>query len=143
MSLNSSCQPDGVILLAPMDVHLSEDNIVQPDLIFIANDNLSIIVNEKIVGTPNLLVEILSPSTGSRDKVRKKELYARFSVSEYWIIDPVHSIVDQFLLANEGGYTLAASYDETDTLTSKKYPCMSVKLGELFGAIARFKSAEN
>ncbi|MDF2668969.1 MAG: hypothetical protein K0R67_1275 [Paenibacillus sp.] len=144
MSLNTSCHADGVILLAPMDVHLSKDNIVQPDLIFIASDNLSIMKNEKIMGPPSLLVEILSPSTGSRDKVLKKKLYSRFGISEYWIIDPVHSAVDQFVLAGEGdGYALAASYDETDTLTSMRYPCMSVSLSELFGVLVRFKSLED
>lgn len=104
--LHSSCHLSGVILLAPMDVHLSVDNIVQPDLIYISNDNLSIMKNEKIMGSPDLLVEILSPSTGSRDKVRKKELYSRFGISEYWIVDPVHSAVDQFVLAEGGGYVL-------------------------------------
>lgn len=141
--LKLSCSANGVILIAPMDVHLSEDNIVQPDLIYITNDNMNIIRNEKIMGAPDLLVEILSPNTGSRDKVKKKELYARYSIPEYWIVDPVHRTVDQFLLT-EGRteYTLAATYDDQGLLLSDRFPCIAVKLDELFGELARFKQSD-
>jgi Uma2 family endonuclease len=143
MILQTSCHSSGVILLAPMDVHLSVDNIVQPDLIYISNDNLSIMKNEKVMGAPDLLVEILSPSTGARDKVRKKELYARFGVQEYWIVDPVHSAVDQFVLIESGNrYALTASYDTTDQLVSNRFPCLAVKLDELFDSIARFRTED-
>lgn len=141
--IQSTCHSSGVIIFAPMDVHLSEDNIVQPDLIYISNDNLSIMKNEKVMGAPDLLVEILSPSTGARDKVRKKELYARFGVQEYWIVDPVHAAVDQFVLVEAGsGYALSASYDTTDTIVSNKFPCLAVKMDELFDSIAKFRTEE-
>ncbi|WP_164821773.1 Uma2 family endonuclease [Paenibacillus koleovorans] len=134
--LVNSCRHDGVILLAPMDVHFSEDNIVQPDLIYIDRGNLSILVDEKVMGVPDLLVEILSPSTAPRDKVKKKELYARYGVGEYWILDPVHQTIDQLVL-DGGGYRLAGSYAETDCIASAKFPCVTVQTDELFAPFDR------
>src|SRR5690348_5516421 len=72
LALHHDCHPNGVILIAPMDVYLNEDNIIQPDIIYILNENTQIIKKKRIEGVPDLLVEVLSPSTASRDKIRKK-----------------------------------------------------------------------
>ncbi|MDF2668006.1 MAG: hypothetical protein K0R67_312 [Paenibacillus sp.] len=139
--LNQTCQMDGIVVVAPMDVHLDEENVVQPDVIFISNENSSIIVNQRIHGAPNLLVEILSKSSGTHDKIRKKELYAKFAVPEYWIVDPLHHLIDQFLLVNKE-YHLHRTYGEADTLTTDTIPCISIDLARLFGAIARFQTLD-
>jgi Uma2 family endonuclease len=71
-----------------IDVYLDEDsNIVLPDITFVNKDNHSII-QDHIHGTPDLLVEVLSPSNPNHDLVKKKDLYERFGVKEYWIVDP-------------------------------------------------------
>jgi Uma2 family endonuclease len=77
----------GKCLYAPMDVYLDNRNVVQPDILFIANENLSIIKDGKIKGAPDLIIEILS---GNRkyDTKTKKELYEAFGVKEYFIVDP-------------------------------------------------------
>lgn len=137
-AIHTTCSPSGIIIVAPMDVHLDSDNIVQPDLIFILNENLHIIQDGWVKGVPDLLVEILSPSTGSRDKVRKKALYERFGVKEYWIVDPGYFTVDQLVLA-DGKYQLAATYGEEDTLTSPYFACMSINLIMIFQEAARFR----
>ncbi|WP_080840706.1 Uma2 family endonuclease [Cohnella massiliensis] len=139
--LNATCQPDGIIVFAPMDVHFDENNVVQPDLIFIRYDNSGIIVNERIVGAPDLLAEILSPGTASRDRIVKKALYERFGVKEYWVADPVHAIVDRFVL-NDGKLVLAETYGEGDTITSDLLPCVSIGMDELFAPLARFRADE-
>ena len=118
-----------------MDVHLDEGNIFQPDLIFISNENRHII-KERIEGAPDLVAEILSPSTSSNDKIHKKAQYERFGVKEYWIVDPVHLIIDQFVLVNHK-YQLHATYDELNTLTSARFTCISVDLNLLFKDIKR------
>ncbi|WP_051556496.1 Uma2 family endonuclease [Alkalihalobacterium bogoriense] len=69
-SLSLNCPSEGIVIVAPMDVHLDENNTVQPDLIFIRNENFHIIKNERIEGTADLLVEILSPSSGSHDRIK-------------------------------------------------------------------------
>nr|NIR48553.1 Uma2 family endonuclease [candidate division KSB1 bacterium]NIR69031.1 Uma2 family endonuclease [candidate division KSB1 bacterium]NIS24097.1 Uma2 family endonuclease [candidate division KSB1 bacterium]NIT71016.1 Uma2 family endonuclease [candidate division KSB1 bacterium]NIU24716.1 Uma2 family endonuclease [candidate division KSB1 bacterium] len=78
----------GKIFDAPIDVVLSEENIHQPDILFIANENSQIITDKNISGAPDLIIEILSPSTAYYDLVEKKDNYEKFGVKEYWIVDP-------------------------------------------------------
>lgn len=130
-----TCHLAGEIIVAPMDVHLDEGNVFQPDLIFISNENRHII-KERIEGVPDLVVEILSPSTSSNDKIHKKAQYERFGVKEYWIVDPVHLIIDQFVLVNHK-YQLHATYDELGAVTSELFSCISVDLNVLFKDIKR------
>jgi Uma2 family endonuclease len=78
----------GEVLAAPFDVQLDEINIVEPDLVAYRADRSEIITDKRIVGSPDLCIEILSPSNRSQDVVKKRVLYARFDVPEYWIVDP-------------------------------------------------------
>jgi Uma2 family endonuclease len=78
----------GLVLEAPMDIVLSRTNVVQPDIMFIAKARLHIVTPENIRGAPDLLVEILSPSTADVDRDVKRKLYARFGVKEYWLVNP-------------------------------------------------------
>lgn len=135
--LYSTCHTTGTIIVAPMDVHLDQDNIVQPDLIYVSNENHSIL-RTRIEGVPDLLVEILSPSTGTHDKVRKKALYERFGVHEYWIVDSHHRTLDQFVL-HEGKYVLEQTYGSADILLSSRFPCISVQLGKLFHILGKLE----
>lgn len=103
----------GEILISPCDVFLDETaNVVQPDLIFIAADNSSLVQNDAIHGVPDMLLEILSPGNSRHDLVRKKELYERFGVKEYWIINPDTREVTGFLLK-------AGKYGDALQLTAK------------------------
>ena len=78
----------GEVFVALYDVYLDEhSNAVQPDLIFVSKEKAHI-VQEHIHGVPDLLVELLSPGNKSHDTVRKKNLYEKFGVQEYWIVDP-------------------------------------------------------
>ena len=80
----------GEVFYAPLDVVLDAANTVQPDLVFVARANAGIIQRRAIFGVPDLLVELVSPSTVRRDRYDKKSLYARFGVKEYWIGDPAN-----------------------------------------------------
>lgn len=128
----TTCRERGVIILAPMDVHFDDgDNIAQPDLIFIANENRGIIRDGYVFGAPDLVVEVLSESTGRRDKTVKKDTYERFAVSEYWIVDPIYRTVDQLLLV-DGKYRLVATLSEEDVLKSPQFECIHIELGHIF-----------
>jgi Uma2 family endonuclease len=131
LAFNDSCSREGEILLAPLDVHFDENNIVQPDVIYIANENLGIIQGGYVFGVPNLLVEILSDSTGRRDKTIKKALYERYGVQEYWLVDPIYRTLDQFVLL-EGEYRLSAILTEDDRLISPTIPCLTIDLHSIF-----------
>ncbi|XEC93904.1 Uma2 family endonuclease [Paenibacillus tarimensis] len=136
--LNISCHPDGIVVVAPMDVHLDKTNVVQPDIMFIANDNLGIIRGKEIHGAPDLLIEILSPSTGARDKTIKKNLYESFGVKEYWIVDPIIKTVDQFML-KEQKLQFIGTYAGEDSLTSDVFTCISIDLQSVFAELKRFE----
>ncbi|MFB9275957.1 Uma2 family endonuclease [Cohnella cellulosilytica] len=131
LAFHSACSQEGEILLAPMDVHFDENNIVQPDVIYIASERLDMIHDGFVFGVPDLLVEILSESTGRHDKKVKKALYEQFGVKEYWLADPIYRTVDQFVL-QEGRYELAATLSEGDTLTSPTVPCLAIDLSAIF-----------
>lgn len=129
-AIHTTCSAHGTIVVAPMDVYFDDNNIVQPDLIYVSDEN-SHILKTRIEGVPDLLVEILSPSSGNHDKIRKKELYERFGVQEYWIVDIHHRLIDQFLLMN-GKYVLDRSYGTPDALLSAKFPCITIELDKVF-----------
>jgi Uma2 family endonuclease len=131
LAFHSACSAEGEILLAPMDVHFDADNVVQPDVIYIARENLSIIRDGFVFGVPDLLVEILSESTGRRDKTIKKSLYERFGVKEYWLADPIYRLVEQFVLI-DGRYELTATLTEQDQLHSSTIPCLIIGLTAVF-----------
>ncbi|GAA0404162.1 Uma2 family endonuclease [Paenibacillus motobuensis] len=136
-SINKTCHTEGLILFAPLDVHLNEANILQPDIIFIRNENLHIIKDGYIKGAPDLLIEILSPSSGAMDKIKKKSVYERFGVQEYWIVDPHYATVDQFMLV-DGKYQLAATYDSLGRIESPQLACLSIELSRMFEVANRF-----
>ncbi|MDP9472767.1 MAG: Uma2 family endonuclease [Chloroflexota bacterium] len=93
----------GLVLMAPVDVKLSEYNVVVPDILFVARDRLDIVGPKAIAGAPDLVVEILSPSTARQDRIRKLALYASYGVREYWLIDPDAKAL-QVLTLVEGRY---------------------------------------
>ena len=82
-------QQSGRIYVAPLDVRLSFYDVVQPDLLVVLDDRKEIVQEHGIVGPPNLVVEILSPSSKTTDRVDKAALYASSGVQEYWIVDPM------------------------------------------------------
>ncbi len=77
---------------------------VQPDLLFVSNERRAIIGEKQVLGAPDLVVEILSPSTAHRDRGIKLDLYARHGVAQYWIVDPVEDVVDVWRFGDEPGH---------------------------------------
>jgi Uma2 family endonuclease len=94
----------GLALLAPMDVVLADDTVAQPDLLYIAKDWRSIVQN-RIEGPPDLIIEILSPATERRDRLEKLDLYARYRVAEYWMVDPKMQLFE-FLVNQQGRFVI-------------------------------------
>lgn len=90
----------GEIRILPYDVYFNRKNIYQPDIIFIATENVKNIADNGLHGTPDLVVEVLSPKTAKYDLEDKKDVYERYGVKEYWTVDPVSKQVSFFKLAN-------------------------------------------
>lgn len=91
----------GVTRVAPYDVHFDEENVYQPDIIFIANAHLDHIHNDGLHYAPDLVIEILSPSNARYDQIEKKEIYERYGVKEYWLIDPNTKQVNGYQLLDD------------------------------------------
>ena len=121
----------GRVFHAPYDVLLSDTDVVQPDLLFISKEREHIRTSANIQGAPDFIVEILSPSSAQRDWGRKRELYSRHQVKEYWIVDPANRIVYVMLLRDRV-LDLDATYGKGDTVTSSTLEGFSVDVDELF-----------
>lgn len=92
----------GSVYDAPVDVQFAETDVVQPDLVVVMRENRSIIIPSRIRGVPDLIVEILSPSTASYDRTLKLSLYERFGVPEFWIVDVDERTVRRYCLGELG-----------------------------------------
>lgn len=121
----------GEVYSAPFDVVLSDLDVVQPDLLFVSRERLHIITAANVRGAPDLVVEIRSPSTGNRDWTIKRDLYARYGVKEYWVVDPVGRQVWVMALGNEG-FDEIGSYGAGDVLTSPTLEGLSIDLNVIF-----------
>ena len=121
----------GVMYHAPVDLVLDEQNVVQPDIVFISNKNRAIIQKQAIKGTPDLLIEILSPSSAKRDRCFKKALYEKFKVEEYWLVDPKHKRIEVFLLQKDQ-YTPYLSASGKGTIRSNVIQGLEISLSEVF-----------
>ncbi len=114
---------------APTDVKLTENDIVQPDLLVVCDKNK--IKRTHIEGAPTLVIEILSPSSVTYDRVHKMQLYARNKVKEVWLITPYPWLAEVYVL-DGNGYRLSNSYEKTDILKSNIFPDMEIKLEQIF-----------
>jgi len=121
----------GLIVLSPIDVHFDEGNVYQPDLIYISNDRITEIAKERIEGAPDLIIEILSPSNAYYDLRLKKDIYEKYGVKEYIIIDPIAQNADLYVL-KEGLYYLHQKAVKTETLNSVLLPGFNIELSTLF-----------
>lgn len=120
----------GEVLVAPLDVILSTNDTLQPDILFVSERRRNIITNRACEGPPDLIVEILSPSTTNRDLGIKRERYALFGVSEYWVVDPAAQSIEVLALrgaefATSGTFSGdMAPY--TEVLPGFEFPVMSI-----------------
>ncbi len=121
----------GRVYHAPFDVVLSDTDVVQPDLLFISNERSHVITPENIQGAPDLVVEILSPSTATRDRTFKRKLYARHGVTEYLMVDTTAKDVTVLLLG-ERGFEFVDVYSEGEEFTSPTLGGFRISLDEIF-----------
>ncbi|MDW8030550.1 MAG: Uma2 family endonuclease [Candidatus Bipolaricaulota bacterium] len=105
--------------------------VVQPDIFLVAKDRLQIIREEEVRGAPDLVIEVLSPSTVEKDRLFKRRLYAKYGVREYWLVDPqTHTI--EVLTLTEQGYERAGLYHGNEELRSPLLPELRFPVSEIF-----------
>ncbi len=118
---------------APFDVVLTDNDVVQPDMLFISREREDIITAANVQGAPDLVVEILSPSTARRDWTQKRELYARHEVKEMWLVEPEAGIV-WMLTLRDGELAIAGIYGEGQSFTSPTLGGLTIDLTDVFTA---------
>jgi Uma2 family endonuclease len=126
----------GEVFVAPFDVVLSEHDVVQPDVLFVADARLGIVDEVNCKGAPDLACEVLSESTRRTDLLRKRALYERSGVAEYWVLDPAIDQVQVFRPTGpDGTYERAAEANARtgDALSTPLLPGLTLPLAELFG----------
>ncbi len=121
----------GRVFDAPCDVYLDQENIVQPDILFVSKERFNIIGEKNIQGAPDLVVEIVSESNAYRDVIQKKRLYARFGVKEYWLVVPGEKMIEVYNLDKQG-YRLSQTCLVGDTLESQVLKGFKPELREIF-----------
>lgn len=124
----------GEVLLAPCDVLLGEHDIVQPDLLFVASEHAGRIEAANVKGAPDLLIEVLSPTTRRFDERTKRDRYRATGVAEYWLVDVDLETIKVYRWAGEKGYAEPKVYEleRGDLLTTPLMPGLELSLGAVF-----------
>ena len=125
--------PIGELFTAPLDVILSDYDVLEPDLLFVLNEHRGII-QDWVRGAPDLVIEVLSPSTARQDRGPKLKAYARFGVPECWIADPDEQIVEVYRIG-ETGYLEPRRFLQGHTLTSPLLPGFALPVRDIFQSL--------
>ena len=120
----------GEVYAAPLDVVLAVHNVVQPDVLFIAQEHLSIVTATNVTGAPDLVVEVLSPGTAARDRSTKRDAYAAARVPHYWLADPRSRSLEDYEL-RQGSYTLVYRGKYVDLSRTATFAGVSSDHGQL------------
>lgn len=121
----------GEVYYAPLDVVLSEEDVVQPAILYISKERSRILTEKNIQGAPDLVVEILSPGTAERDRTLKRKLYARHGVLECWWVSPEAETV-QVLTLKGAEYETFEIYGRDDVLRSSLLKGLEIDLQKVF-----------
>ena len=124
----------GKLFYAPCDVMLSESDVVQPDLLFVSRKREHLLRDgQKVQGAPDLVIEILSPSTADRDRGKKLALYGRHGVTEYWLVDPVAETIS-IHRQQAGELVPTDTFGRDQTLRSPLLAGLELQLYDVFTA---------
>ncbi len=118
------------VFIAPTDVVLSEDDVVQPDVLVVCDEKK--ITEKNIQGVPDLVVEVLSPNTAIKDKREKRLLYEKAGIREYIIIDPTEQYVERYLPDEKGSYGLPDIFGPKEVMKLKAFEEIEIPLWEVF-----------
>lgn len=121
----------GKLFPSPIDVELGPKNVFQPDLVVVLNEHLNRVSAKKIIGAPDLVIEVASPSTATYDRLTKYEQYAQAGITEYWIVKPTTHTVEVLVL-EDGKYHSLGVFFGRQTFPSWIVPGLSVAVEQFF-----------
>lgn len=120
----------GEVFIAPLDVILDDENVLQPDILFVSRERLGI-VQDWCRGAPDLVVEVLSPSNAALDRSRKTKVYARFGVPRVWLVDPAEKTFECLRL-EQGSYLIEECFAEEDLVLPPGFPGLQIPLAKIW-----------
>ena len=123
----------GQVLSSPVDVELAPNVIVQPDVVVVLNEGSEKIQESRIIGTPDLVVEVASPSTRGFDRRLKQDAYARAGVPEYWIVNLQESVVEVYSDLAQGSYQSVRHVGRGETLVLPEGLSGEVAVDDILG----------
>ena len=123
--------PEGEIFSAPLDVTLTNKNVVQPDLLFISGARKGIMCRERIDGPCDLVVEIMSPRNRRKDRLQKMEIYRKAGIPHYWLVDPEDELLEAFML-KDGNYSLVFNGGPGDQFKHPAFIGLELDLDKVF-----------
>ena len=121
----------GRLYVAPLDTIFDQYTVMQPDILFVSRERVAEVVKERIEGAPDLVVEVLSPSTFHKDLRRKMHVYSQFGVREYWIVDPEEQTMDLYQRVGEK-LELARRFAAQETFQSPLFPGFQIEVRSIF-----------
>ncbi len=121
----------GKVFIAPLDVKLDENNTVQPDVLFVSEENKGIIGKKRIEGVPDIVVEVVSPANYKKKRTEKIEMYEKFGVKEYWEVKPNKKHIKVDTLEN-GRFATFSEAKKEGTVFSKWLKDFKIALEDLF-----------
>lgn len=121
----------GRIVASPVDVYLSDEDVFQPDIVFVSVERLDIIHSSGVHGAPDLVIEMLSPSTEQRDLTIKRERYAMFGVKEYWLAAPLTKTITVLRL-RDGKFERVGVFGEGATIETPMLTGLQVDVSDVF-----------
>ena len=125
----------GEVLPAPADVYFARDTVVEPDVVFVGPQRVGDLEDERYVDiVPDLLVEVSSPSTRRLDLIKKRALYEREGVAEYWFVDLEAEVVDVYRLDEHGRYGAPATLGDDEVLTCLAAPGLELPVADMLHA---------
>lgn len=126
-----SVDPEGEIFNAPLDVTFGSTNVVQPDILYVSGEQKAIVEYARVDGPPALIVEILSPSTIRKDRLKKMQIYRHAGVKHYWLLNPEERTLECFSL-RDGLYTVVATGMDEEIVEHPELAGLSVNLKALW-----------
>jgi Uma2 family endonuclease len=123
----------GELFGAPLDVLLSKFDVVVPDIVYISRERSHFLTTKNLQGPPDLAIEILSPSTKSRDRRLKRDLYERAGVREYWMVDPDRDIVTVYRRTGDEAFQEPLEYGRGQSLSSPLFPGLQLSIDRVLG----------
>lgn len=123
--------PKGEVFNAPLDVTIHDITVVQPDLFYVSGEQKQLVKETRIDGAPSLIVEVLSPATSRKDRLKKMAIYQKAQVEHYWLVSPEEKTLECFMLIN-GVYALLAAGMDDDLVVHQSFGELSIDLKALW-----------